>query len=646
MKSEEEVLRQIAESGFQKKLSDFFNSAEYAELNRQLSVNNARFTDLKPGVQLLATYLHQAGTDLDLNNDIADLFYKRRPPTIQEYLSEKYLPETTQILYPLWNQTITKIFDPTKTYFEWVSGGSIGGGKTTSAIIAHCYNLIRVASLRNPHATLGAAPNKNLVLSLFTVTLPKARKALVEPFKALMLESRDVFVEVDRKEQESGFASFANSTKIPFFDAKNELLLPNSTSVMLGSQTSHALSFDMFGAFLDEAEFRSNDVNKAFEVYSSLKERVRSRFLGSRFTLVTLVSSARYSTGILAQYTSNIEKDDPLTVYTACPIWEVKSFNAYKDGVFYVLRGNSNHPSRILNQEHDAIEAGQYTPPEGCEVLKVPKVYYKDFDLRIEEAIRNLAGMQTIGADHPFADTSSIEDENLLPMFTLVAPLGEGVPLINKLPSDLFIQTAAGRRFKRYPAARRYVHLDLAEANIAGITCLHKELRGDQTMYVVDFVCEVTSPTRIDINAVKRLMIDLKRDASIDFHTISADQYQSTAIRQELEVEKIAENVELRSVDRTLWPISETARIVAQGQLKAGKCPKLRAQMKEVSISSVAPLIRRGAAGKDALDSMIGALVNAVEDFDNVARHLYLVSTPETEAKKVRETAFAGMETF
>jgi hypothetical protein len=646
VKSEQEILEEIASSGFKSKLEDFFNSPGYAELNRQLSVNNARFENLTPGVQLLATYLNQSGADLDLNNDIAGLFYKRRPPTIEEYLTPAYLPETTQILYPLWDQTMRRVYDPTKEYFEWIIGGGIGIGKTTTALVAHNYNLIRLSCLRNPKATLGAAPNKNLVLSLFTVTLPKARKALVEPFKALMSECSEIFVEVDRKEYESGFAGFARSDKVPFYDAKNELLLPNSISVMLGSNTSHALSFDMFGAFLDEAEFRAGDVEKAFEVYSSLRERVRSRFLGSRFTLVTLVSSARYSTGVLAQYTANIPADDPHAIYSAAPIWEVKNFNSYKDGVFYVLRGNSNHPSKILAAEHEAIEAGTYVAPEGTVVLKVPKTYYKDFDLRIEEAIRNLAGMQTLGADHPFGDTSRLEDANLLPLFQLVAPLGEGVPLINKLPADLFVMTAAGRRFRRYPTAARYVHLDLAEANIAGVTVLHKELRGDQTVYVVDFLCEITSPTRIDINAVKRLMIDLKRGADVQFSVISADQYQSTAIRQELEVEKIATSVVLRSVDRTLWPISEAARLVAQAQVKIGPCQRLRDQMAQVSISSKAPLIKRGPAGKDVLDSLIGALINAVEDFENRATHPYIAVAAVDHVQQIRSGAFEGMESI
>jgi hypothetical protein len=617
----------IDELKLQANLERIYNDPNYSQLEKQISQNNARFEDLSPSLKLLSVYLFSSGQEFN-TQDFWRLFYKFKPPTIEEFLTDKYLPDTNQILYPQWRANLTKLFDPRKRYYELILGGSIGAGKTTACIVAHEYNLIKMCSLINPHATLGAAPNKSLVLSLFTVTLPKAKKALVMPFANSLKECKAIFEQVDdRKEWKMGFPSYKGTTKVPFFhdDSAGEIFFPNDISVMLGSQTSHALSFDMFGAFLDEAEFRSTDINKAFETYSALKERVRSRFLGSRFTLVTLVSSARYSTGVISEYTSNLSQDDPNTMYLAYPIWEIKTFDAYKNGHFYILRGNSNNPSKILNHEYDLIEKDIYTAPEGCEVVKVPESYRKDFELRIEEAIRNLAGMQTLGADHPFSQTAQIVDQNLIPEVFITAPLGEGIPLVNKLPSSLFKMENGIKRLSRYPNAVRYLHVDLAETNVAAITLLHKEIEGEKTVYVVDFVLGITSPTRIDVNAVMDLPIHLNRTYGVTFGTISSDQYQSTFGLQLWETTKIATEVRRLSVDRTLWPIGETARVVASSNLKVGECPNLRKQMSEVTIRSKAPMIVRGPSGKDQLDSLIGAITNAVEDMENKpnASHVY-----------------------
>jgi hypothetical protein len=529
---------------------------------------------------------------------------------------------------------------------HYVHHNCIGAGKSTASMLGHGFNLVRVASLLNPHATLGAAGNKNLVLSLFTVTLPKARKALLEPFKYMMLECSKVFEEVDTKEWKAGFPSYSKSEKIPFYDNNSELALPNNISVMLGSQTSHALSFDMFGASLDEAEFRQGGAEGAFEVYSNLKERIRSRFLGSRFTFCTLVSSAKYSTGIIAQYTANLKPDDQYSTYSAYPIWDIKSFSAYKDGHFYVLRGTSNVPSRILESEYEAIESDAYRLPEGCALLKVPSVYRPDFELRIEEAIRNLAGVQTIGADHPFSQVSHIEDPDLCHEHEVKAPLGEGLPLINKLPPEASRAYGTSRRLTRYPDAPRYAHIDLAEVNIGAITISHKELEGGRTVVVEDIGITITSPTRIDVNAVKTLLIDIRNSWGVHFRKITFDQYQSTFARQELEVLKVADEVELLSVDRTIWPISEMARLVGASQYKACPGGLLGRQMLEVTIddSTSRQKVKRGPSGKDRLDSAIGAAVNAISDIDFPATHEYVRGTPLSRLPVLADKIFRGLE--
>jgi len=641
------ILNELQQEQHKAAMERLYNSPEYRELERQISVNNPRIQNLKPAVRLTAIYLLKYGGEF-MVDDLWRLFYKRRPPTIEEYLSPKVLPETNQILYPKWRQEAHEIFATGSTFFEVVIGGAIGGGKSTFATILHLYNLIRVALLLNPHATLGSAPNKTLILSLFTITLPKARKALVEPFLALMKECEEYFEYVeDRRECKAGFPSFANSDKIPFYDNNTEIILPKSVNVMLGSQTTHALSFDMFGAFLDEAEFRGDagGAEKAMEVWNSLRTRVTSRFLDSRFTFVSLVSSARYATGVMATYTKSISPDSKVSKYLSYPIWEIKSFDSYKQGHFYILRGNSANPSRMLEVEHDSIEAGQYVVPEGCEVVKVPKVYYREFKFDLENSIRDLAGMQTLNADFPFQKTSHIEAPFLTPEFVIQAPLGEGIPLINKLPEQLFTETPSGLRLARYGSVYRYAHVDLAEANVAGLTISHKESYKGRTVYVVDLTCEIKSPTRIDINAIEQLLIDLHHQRGVLFHTITADQYQSTAMRQRLEVLGVAQKVELLSVDKTLVPIGDVARLVIEDRLKIGPCPHLREQMEQLRVDPAASAkkVIRGPAGKDQFDSMVGSITNAIANIEDVPSVEYEELSTDEKLSARLESVFDGL---
>ena len=64
------------------------------------------------------------------------------------------------------------------------------------------------------------------------------------------------------------------------------------------------------------------------------------------------------------------------------------------DGSFYVMRGTKTHPSRILDKHDEELYlAGNFNVPSLCEIIKVPLAYKPNFLRRIDEAIRNIAGV-------------------------------------------------------------------------------------------------------------------------------------------------------------------------------------------------------------------------------------------------------------
>ena len=115
---------------------------------------------------------------------------------------------------------------------------------------------------------------------------------------------------------------------------------------------------------------------------------------------------------------------------------------------------------------------------KNCEILMVPTVYKKDFELNLEQSLQDIAGVATAENKLMFRDTSKLENEFLTPELNLKCELGKDNILINSLPSDMFEFVNGEERLVRYPKAPRYVHVDLAEAgghSEAGISMCHKE---------------------------------------------------------------------------------------------------------------------------------------------------------------------------
>lgn len=479
---------------------------------------------------------------------------------------------------------------------------------TSVAAFLHKWNLLRVLLLRAPQSTLGVAFNTLLVLALFTVTLDKASLALIKPFITLLADS-PWFVEVNKAKE---FQDFNHEQQIPYVVRPDRVEFPRNIIINIGSTVSHAISYSMFGAMLDEAEFRGS-VEDSFQVYTNLKERIRSRFLGSRYTLLTLMSSARYSTGIIADYVRSIEPDDPLTKLYSFAIWDIKNFESYRSKPWFdVLRGTSNHPHRILSPEESALyKKGLWAPPEGCEIISVPEVYRSDFSgARIAEALQNLAGVPVLfTSTYPFTDLSRLEHPKLCPEAHLTAELGSGMPLLEQLPEQVFQTVFDQRRFRVSPNASRAIHFDLAETTEAGVVCSHLSVdKAGNYCVVADFVLKVTSSTRIDLGLLRDLALDIAK--LCDLHLVTADQYQSSLFRQEIQLSGLVEKVELVSVDRTVEPYFTVARLVQAGRLLTGPCPSLKNQLTNIAVDnsrSAKKVQGSSEYRKDVADALVGS---------------------------------------
>lgn len=616
-------------------LERVLNSSEFTALYNTISRSNPRLEHLPEAEKQIALALLLTGNQEKLEG-LNQVVFKKPILTLDDFLTpDKYLKGFN--IFPYWREEMNALFDPSLMYYEGVFGGPIGIGKSTAARICLFYNLIRVCYLRTPHLVLshkGVTPDTILMTQMMSTDLKKAYLTLTRPF-IYMMEKSGLFVEVPKQMH---LKEFRDEDPIPFWENKKEGLIEMPNNIMFGSGSveRHALGVALIGAMLDEAEFRiGRDINKTFDLYAALKERIRSRFLGSRYVFLALVSSSKTQSGVIYNYCKHIKKDDPYTRIMGRPIWEVIDFNVTVPGHFYVLRGTNSHPSKILDLEYEMVEGGTYELPPSCEVFKVPNTYLSDFQINIEKSLQNLAGVQTVTDDKPFDNLSEMEDTHLVPEFHISVPFGGKLKLVDKLPQDLFVKTPVGKRLKRYPKAWRYLHLDLAETAEAGFSLVHKELAEDGSpVVVVDLVCWLTSPTRIDLDAIERMVIDLATELHVEIHTASADQFQSASMRQEFVKHRVARETEHVSVDRTIDPYLTLANIIRLGGLKTGLCPKLKTQLEAIFIEDNKVFTR---GRKDMADAVCGATWNALRNVNDVPVYGYSAWGKETTQESVKK---------
>ena len=463
-------------------------------------------------------------------------------------------------------------------------------GKSTIARRGLIYALYRICCLRSPHKLFNIAPDTVLSALMISVTLQQAQDTALKPVLE-MIRNSPCFHEVRKM---TAFDSFGPNDPVPFCRQGNGIRFPNNVYLSVGSNINHIIGYSVFGSIFDEAE--EKDSSEAFKLYTGLRERIRSRFLNSSLIYCALISSSKSKSGMVWEYIHKIKPDDPETLLLDPAIWEVKGDALGLSGKhFWIYIGTKTHPSKVLPEEYNDVplEKLNYVPPAGCELLEVPIEYRREFENNIEAAIQNIAGRTTDTSDRPFDDLSRIGDcKQLLPEVHLEAPLGDQIPLIDKLPKELFQETTLGPRLARYPNAPRFVHVDLASQSTsqAGYSLWHKEyvvndLGEHQTVFVADFVSWISAPNRIDHDAIKQLSLDLRDKAGVYIKTISYDQFQSEYVRQSLQQHHEFENVRYQSVDRDITAYLNFAQWMITGRIKVGDCPYLREQLGYIGVA-------------------------------------------------------------
>ena len=146
--------------------------------------------------------------------------------------------------------------------------------------------------------------------------------------------------------------------------------------------------------------------------------------------------------------------------------------------------------------------------------------------------------------------------------------------LWNDIKSEFFIALKDNHyQFYRYPNAPRFIAIDQSiSGDTTGMTMLHveNEMGTGRPIYVVDFnLAIVPKKSRINLDAIKYLVKDLRDKGRIPIRMVGFDHFESEGTFQFLERENIP--AEKLTVDGTMGPYITLMNLMNQGQVKAGR---------------------------------------------------------------------------
>ena len=148
-------------------------------------------------------------------------------------------------------------------------------------------------------------------------------------------------------------------------------------------------------ALQDELNFAKGanmhlEQNKILETYNNIYERISSRFTrdGVNWGTMFLVSSKKSEYDFLESYIRR-QKGKPHFYVADAKIWDVKPMGVYSGKKFNLAVGGSNLPSKIIPDDEDPKAYER----QGYEVIQVPIEHKQSFELDMQSAIMNVAGI-------------------------------------------------------------------------------------------------------------------------------------------------------------------------------------------------------------------------------------------------------------
>lgn len=534
------------------------------------------------------------------------LGYEDIPPEIDTFLSDSaYLGDVLdggKAVYEYWKAALRTIYpNPFESPFlEVVATGAIGIGKTTLAKVGSSYDISKMLLLSNPHRNYGLISTQKIEYAIINATMTLARSVIYDEL-------------IEWWRLSPFFSSFMRKNK------SQDTLFPKRINIVSGSRPSHFIGRAIFGAILDEMNFQDKVENQAYENYTNVLRRLKSRFGTSKYLPghLWLLSSKRRDSDPLQVHIER-SRNDPSTVIFDAALWEVKKEKLNLSGkYFYVYAGDNSRDPFIIGDNYD--HKLHYNLDES-RIVRVPVEFRKDFEKDIFNAIRDLAGISVQGV-HKFipsveAISSVMTGKNIVDKEYLEVDFYDKEPIMTFILPNI-------ERVKNpiLPNSPRFIHLDLAlTKDYVGIASsfvmdyvqtVREDESGIQTVVkepivVVEWVIYIKAKTNqeIPLNKVRDFILDLRR-LGYPIAATSADGYQSALLLQDLTQAGL--KTQVVSVDRDYNPYLNLKRMIYEKRIVLPKSERLKRELMDL-IDTGKKVDHPVDGSKDGADAVAGSV--------------------------------------
>jgi hypothetical protein len=481
--------------------------------------------------------------------------YRRSVVSMEEFMyTETYLGQKEDEIYPGVHKACMELDND--IYNEAVLKGALGIGKTTIANIHIPRVVYKLSCMRHPQTTYGVRSASSLVISIQSIRLATAKKAVFQEMAPIFRNSpyfRSMYP----------YDPYVTSQMV--FRRQNVSIMPVSSS------TTGAISMNVIAGILDEMNFmqkikdskssQASDegtFDQAKQMYETITRRRQSRFnkKGKLPGIMFLISSSKYPDDFTEKKAAEATMcggTNPHIYVFSLAQWEAKGAESFLPEKFKVQIGTAFVRSRILKQDAETGEWEQ--PDEGCRVIEVPMDFFPAFQTNVDDSLRDFGGI-TLLSQRPFIARRE--------MVTVAMHNGEKAGYLNPMKGLEAIDLELGMPVLDITRVRteghlinspRHIHVDLghkrdacglAMGHIVGQKLIERidkntglVTRSVAPMIAVDLVARIVKPPGGEIEFAKvREFIKTLRDAyHYPIEWVTFDGFQSIDSRQILRKE-------------------------------------------------------------------------------------------------------------
>jgi hypothetical protein len=504
--------------------------------------------------------------------------------------------------------------------------------------------------------------------------------------KNLVLARRVLKTAVDDKVKLSPY--FMNEFTPSF--RLEETIFPRNIRLVIGSYGSErVLGSNVIAAYLDEGNFppgtRKQVITQTIgkkvteahfdvveKVYTNLLTRIKSRLMrsgGDTPGLMILTSSAGTINSFLDRRIKEAEKDPQVFVrdHTA---WTARPKEHFSGQMFRVLCGTSSVQSRIL-EDHEEIDHA-LLERQNSFVVEIPVEYRNDFELNLEDSLRDIAGISTQAISAYIQRVEALEScvrrDRLHPWGKTTWIAGTEMTFRwDMLVEEVEYAVVGGGKERRCqprrnPGAMRWMHIDtslsgdstgICVAHIAKWTEVHRRAPDGQPIvelapsYVVDFILRVDPPSgeQIFLGDVRQLVYAFQ-DHGFPIAGLTTDQYQAADLRQQVQRHS-GIRTELQSMDVTTQPYDVLKAAIYEGRLELYDYEPVLAELRALEYDRERGKVDHPRAGKkDCADALAGAVFGLFKNMSSIPltqRDAVDMEKPPTEQQVMERVVGEGM---